>query len=192
MQRGREEGTCVSEKSSHEKKKRPLKIAIPQSYAVKAKSKTSLIHKSCFFSFPRPYDRPCQYRNCTINPTNLSLFLLLLKEEETFLQKQTNKRIQKQLLRVINLKAAKFKIQCALPPSPIPPLQLTCFKFFRIKELLIILILVLLVCLSHTGHQRRGWWLSILHEPLDLTHKHLTIKHDLVGEKPATKCSQNN
>ena len=78
------------------------------------------------------------------------------------------------------------------PPSPIPPLQLTCFKFFRIKELLIILILVLLVCLSHTGHQRRGWWLSILHEPLDLTHKHLTIKHDLVGEKPATKCSQNN
>ena len=46
------------------------------------------------------------------------------------------------------------------PPSPIPPLQLTCFKFFRIKELLIILILVLLVCLSHTGHQRRGWWLT--------------------------------
>lgn len=30
------------------------------------------------------------------------------------------------------------------------------------------------------------------HEPLDLTPKHLTIKHDLVGEKPATKCSQNN
>ena len=127
MQRGREEGTCVSEKPSHEKKKRPQKIAIPQSYAVKTKSKTSLIHKSCFFSFPRSYDRPCQYRNCTINPTNLSLFLLLfLKEEETFLQKQTNKRIQKQLLRVIKLKAAKFKIQCPPPPPP-PPLPNSSF-----------------------------------------------------------------
>jgi len=62
--------------------------------------------------------------------------------------------------------------------------------FFRIKELLI-------TCsagmsLSHTNQQRRAWWLRILLKPTDFTHKHLTIKYDLVGEKPATKCRQNN
>ena len=85
------------------------------------------------------------------------------------------------------------KVLDLMPPSPAPellPLQLICFNFFRIKELLI-------TCsagmsLSHTNRQRRAWWLRILHKPTDFTHKHLTIKYDLVGEKPATKCSQNN